>query len=689
MPPFPSPALVRTELSAARSSPGEVASPAARTSATGVFERACKWILIVSTVTAVVVEAYLAAASWDRLLPLTVAAAGITAVIAAAISDVLAMAGVLVFAYLLPALFASLHGRFLIGYEVVWVASLLAVILPHSVRKGWSLPLRWRGPLVLWAVCVAAAWPVIVGREYGFELPLSGAFVSAIWIASIASTAGVGILLFDWLHARFSRNPDRLANTIVAALLVSWAVSSAVGLYQLFFDVTYLNSFYAALHRASGMMRDANAFGVMAALGGPAFVAWQWQRGKGQWALSTAAILLSWLAVWASSSRTAFAAAAMSGAFLVYGFGVLLAKSPRESFRALTAGAVAAIAVAAIALHPPRAVEGPLRRFSATLPAPSIRLIEAFLQENWDRDGYGTAAVTMIQAHPVVGIGVGHFLTAVTEYSRGALIADNAQNWYRHQLVELGLVGSMGWIWWVFAFGWFVVRGRAPAARRPAAIAVRGMIVALALISLIGMPTQNTALAITFWILAFWYCSLIGVDTAENGPRSISPWIATAIVAIVVCFLAGTTINAFRDLRPPVRALDYGLDYITGLYDADASGFQWARKRAVAVVAAPRPWMALTYGVNHVDIEKHPVDVKIWRDDVLVVQRRLTGVQFFTIYTCLPKRNHRVMIETWVSRTLHPRDFGVPDDRELGLMLHWDFVDAPPPDAVIANVGCR
>ena len=34
------------------------------------------------------------------------------------------------------------------------------------------------------------------------------------------------------------------------------------------------------------------------------------------------------------------------------------------------------------------------------------------------------------------------------------------------------------------------------------------------------------------------------------------------------------------------------------------------------------------------------------------------------------------MLETWVSRVVHPRDFGVADDRELGLFVHWDFVDA-------------
>ena len=34
--------------------------------------------------------------------------------------------------------------------------------------------------------------------------------------------------------------------------------------------------------------------------------------------------------------------------------------------------------------------------------------------------------------------------------------------------------------------------------------------------------------------------------------------------------------------------------------------------------------------------------------------------------------------ETAVSRMVQPRDFGVPDDRDLGMLVKWSFVDAPP-----------
>jgi len=43
----------------------------------------------------------------------------------------------------------------------------------------------------------------------------------------------------------------------------------------------------------------------------------------------------------------------------------------------------------------------------------------------------------------------------------------------------------------------------------------------------------------------------------------------------------------------------------------------------------------------------------------------------------LPEGVSRVVLETWVSRVVRPRDFGLDDPRTLGLMVAWAFVDAP------------
>jgi hypothetical protein len=79
------------------------------------------------------------------------------------------------------------------------------------------------------------------------------------------------------------------------------------------------------------------------------------------------------------------------------------------------------------------------------------------------------------------------------------------------------------------------------------------------------------------------------------------------------------------------------------------------------------------------------VDVSVWADRHLIVRAQLSSVDPVTRYFKVPDGHRRVMLETWVSRTLRPRTFGVNDDRELGLIVDWHFLDALPPGAVAGN----
>ena len=141
--------------------------------------------------------------------------------------------------------------------------------------------------------------------------------------------------------------------------------------------------------------------------------------------------------------------------------------------------------------------------------------------------------------------------------------------------------------------------------------------------------------------------------------------------------------------RPPLRAIKADWRYSYGFYqpepEAGGGEHRWAAQHAVDVFPTPKPWMALTVWVNHADIASKPVDVKVWRDRALVLQTRLTTTQPVTQYVRVPGHDTRVELETWVSRVLHPRDFGVADARDLGLLVKWTFVDAPPPGASIAR----
>jgi len=51
----------------------------------------------------------------------------------------------------------------------------------------------------------------------------------------------------------------------------------------------------------------------------------------------------------------------------------------------------------------------------------------------------------------------------------------------------------------------------------------------------------------------------------------------------------------------------------------------------------------------------------------------------------MPDGEDRLVLESWVSRVLRPRYFGGADPRDLGLMVEWDFVDAPSTGAATAT----
>jgi hypothetical protein len=138
-------------------------------------------------------------------------------------------------------------------------------------------------------------------------------------------------------------------------------------------------------------------------------------------------------------------------------------------------------------------------------------------------------------------------------------------------------------------------------------------------------------------------------------------------------------------MRPPFRQAAADIDYTYGFYPPEPGGtLRWARQRAVDVIPVPRDkrWLQVTFLVQHIDLPQKPVDVKVWANRQLIAQTRLATIEPVTRYFRVPDGDKRVALETWVSRTLLPRDFGVPDDRELGLLVDWKFVDAPPPGAV-------
>jgi hypothetical protein len=313
----------------------------------------------------------------------------------------------------------------------------------------------------------------------------------------------------------------------------------------------------------------------------------------------------------------------------------------------------------------------------------------------WNRNGYGMVATHLIREFPLFGVGLGSFHLLVPDYhfllARTIIPPDNAQNWYRHQLVENGLVGSVGWIVWVATFGWFVLSARAPHSTRFSAIVVKGTLVALAVVSLVGMPTQNIAVTITLWTFAFWYWLLVrGPRQAGHDPGQarleLVAWIA--IWTMVAVSVSGTAYAARDGLRVPQRAVTGAWPYFYGFSDMEPTldlarhSTVWTKRRAVAVLAPTARWVKLSVSVDRLNVAKGPVDVKVWCDTALILTTRISTVQPITRYVAVRDGHTRMMVETWVSRSVRPADYGLNDERELGLRVEWNFVEAPPPGAM-------
>ena len=116
----------------------------------------------------------------------------------------------------------------------------------------------------------------------------------------------------------------------------------------------------------------------------------------------------------------------------------------------------------------------------------------------WTRGGYGTVATRMIRDYPLTGVGIGSFNWMAADYwrrdrERASLPFDNAQNWWRHQVAELGLVAIAADPALVVLIAWLVLTQahRAGATDRNRRRCAASLIGLGASPRCLAMPTQN------------------------------------------------------------------------------------------------------------------------------------------------------------------------------------------------------
>jgi O-Antigen ligase len=659
-----------------------------------------KSLVIFTTLVALAIEINLAAYGVGPLLHISIAGFIVAFVVGDRLRSLVAPF-ILVSIYLMPALLMAWSGRDHTSHEVAWIAPLLGLVLSGSAAWTWNVPRPWLWPLIGWALIVSVSAPIVMFREVGFApwifnlARVSNTSFgvspneSISWVAYVVIGHNAGLMWFDWLYRCYAKDRPAFLREVAAPLAIGVSIACAVGLYQGFVNLTFLSGHsWPNMGRAAGTLMDANAFGMLAAMWGPAFLALaQALTGPGAFIVSAGGLALAFAGVYVSGSRTALVALAV-GMIPVFYQAWCWWRSADNRSKPLVkrllplAVAVAAIGFVFLVVRGSSTTSIVARGSLGFIPGVGDLPIQESLRQLTDRFGYGRAATLMIREHPWSGVGVGSFLTLVHDYAGSFgldIPPDNAQNWFRQQVAELGLLGSLGCFVWCLLF----IRALASGARderfSASARVLRGSLVALGLVSLVGVAGQATPIVITFWTFAFWYLSVVERPRAfDSHPRQIVWGPAWALIVAIVAIHAATTYAAARgDLLPQNRAQRFGWYYRYGLHDLEPSpdggrGRIWTMKESLAVLPVEGRVLKFVCWIDHPDTD--PVTVKVWADSKLVLNTELRKGENAAIDIPAPAGERRMIIQTSVSRTFRPSDYGSNDTRELGLaMADWKW----------------
>jgi len=586
----------------------------------------------------------------------------------------------LLIAPLAPAVLLHLAGREGPVVDVVWMSGLAGTVVRLTSWSRWSFGALWALLLGGWALILSLAWPVMVARETGFDpgalrdmaavnswamLPVAQVVA---WTLYATQTQLLGLLWFERIHEMFTAAPDRVPR-VVHGLWIGVTVASCVALVQGTIDITFLNTpFWIDERRAAGTMLDANAYGMAAALAGP--VGFLALRGERRWAAvaAVAVLVANWSGVWMSASHTALMCALFGAAGLAVG--VLRSRRDSRVVALMSAAAVVAVIVTSAATISP--VQRAVGRLAGELSPESL----------WSRGGYGTVAVEMVREYPLTGIGADAYRYLAPDYWRmidnSQLALDNAQNWWRHQLAELGLIGGAFVLIWSAVLAWQAVTGRERQGQTMPAWTLRALLAGIAVASLFGMPTQNPVALLSFFLLAAWTMAALTPVPVSMPPR----WIRAGWVAAVVAALAYVTAHAVLATGPlsvSERAKRFHREYVQGAHAPEplpgGGHFRWTDEEARFVLPARTRWLVIRLWAHHPDIREHPVEVALTAPCGIVFNRTLKSTTPISVGIELPAGLSGVEWSVRVSRTWRPADHGAEDPRHLGVAIGTDFVD--------------
>jgi O-antigen ligase len=230
----------------------------------------------------------------------------------------------------------------------------------------------------------------------------------------------------------------------------------------------------------------------------------------------------------------------------------------------------------------------------------------------WDRGGYGPAAMAVIADHPWVGVGPGLFGSLVPGYAievlGSPLPADNAQNWWRHHIAELGLPGALPGLVCSLLAAWALLR-------RPGA--ATASLAGIGLLALMSPPTPHPLLYVVAGLVIAHAVAAAPDAPApvRSGRQALAVW-ALGLLCAVLAFVAGG-----QDLRPAYRAMRFHQLYSYGVTGTETTPWgqgRWMARRAVAVLQPTGATLVARVIVPHGDAAAKPVQVTISTRDGVV-----------------------------------------------------------------------
>lgn len=504
-----------------------------------------------------------------------------------------------------------------------WLAA-LAAALARPPSTVWQARGPWRFGSAAWALSLALAWPITSLRELDFTTASIGAATangvvgpsphdSAALVALAAEAQLVALLLFDWFWG--ARQADR--RLVWRGLMPGVLAASAVAVWQSSVDLAFMSRApWIALNRAAGTFYDANAIGALAALFGPALATHPPLLRVSRRLWASGWLLASLAAVLASGSRASLAGWLLACTVLV------VAAWRHWGLRAFAAGAVAALAIAVlITLIPPDdspQAHGVSRLAGTVRAAVGDGDWSGVARVVWDRDGFGPTGMAMIAEHPWVGVGPGAFSIVVPDYAVEvlgfALPPDNAQNWWRHQWAELGLLGAAGAFACSLLAALAIIRAWRRRANRDELMRT-APIIALGLMSVVSPPTQHPILQVLIGLLL-----ARGVIPEAVGGDTTSPRLAPGIPrgwliwAAAATYATGLAVQGWTDFRPPHRAARFHFVYGYGLSLPVQTPFgdgRWVGRRAVGVFPPGGSTYVVRIVLPHDDLAVAPVRVSV------------------------------------------------------------------------------